>query len=152
MIKKLDVWLNPHPAQTLDAKFYPHNVAYSPANPDSTRQECGNCVHFAVPDGCHLHDADVQTATDMICGYHVYGDPNPTPTNSVSALVPLQPEYSGLITPPEPGASCDRCKYYRPAGQTAGLCMAICDPRQPDVPFPVDALARCARFASVDDA
>ena len=148
--KRLQTWVG-KASEGQGVFFRPANVAYAPPNPDNTRQECGNCVHRRLPDRCHLHEPEQEVQDDMVCSHHIFGEPSEAPVNSTEGIAYLRPEYSGLCAPPAPGASCDRCIMYKSLGQESGLCLALRDPEQPDSPFSVDALARCARFAPLDN-
>jgi hypothetical protein len=145
MTRKLAVWAGARER----AVFFLANALYTPPNPDGTRKQCQNCVMWVASDQqCFIHDADVVVPPDAVCGYHVYGTPQPggLPGELVREnLQPVTPELSGLIQVPG-GTSCDTCHYYTPAGRLSGLCQALHDPETPEEPAAVAALGCCARW------
>jgi hypothetical protein len=100
---------------------------------------------------CFVHDSNVITTADMICGYHVYGEPMgsgavPPRQN----MQPLDPELSGLEQVPE-GTSCESCVHYTATpGALSGTCAALYenpDESEPDAPHAiVHALGCCAAW------
>lgn len=123
----------------------PGDVLYVEPNPDRTRKTCANCFLWrSTNQTCAIHDPSVVVVADMICGYHVYGQPQEADL-VLSSLQVVSPSNSGLEHVAG-GTSCDNCKHYRPSAQTSGHCVAVADPDDQDVDVLVDALGCCARW------
>lgn len=129
--------------------FYPEHVLYVRPNPNGTRKMCGNCLFWKMSDAqCFLHEADIVTMMDMICGYHVFGQPFPGGDGeelTARNMDPVQPETSGLIQVPG-GTSCDTCMHYYASAQTVGTCLALQDPNNPGENPVVEPLGCCTRW------
>lgn len=118
-------------------------VLYSEPNPNSSRKQCKNCFLF-MPGmkQCVIHDSDVPIAEDMICGYHVYGQPSVVELSREN-MEPVKPEFSGLERVKR-GASCDTCDHYSARGQQSGVCRAVRDDAGEKAQ--VEALGCCTRW------
>lgn len=118
---------------------------YAPPNPDGSRKSCGNCYLMCggSTTRCSVHDVPV--SPDMVCGYHLFGEP--VPMGIQLPVLPIAPELSGLATIPG-GTSCGGCRFfgptaYGPPGTSLGSCAGIAG--QPTV----DAGGCCARWEAV---
>lgn len=104
----------------------PWEVLYTGPNPDGTRKKCKNCVMFATKaKECYLFSPSKTIEPDMICGYHVYGEPMEEFTNRLP-MEYLDEETSGLETV-KSGTSCDNCQAYKKhdADDGKGECSAV---------------------------
>lgn len=116
-------------------------VLYTPPNPDGSTKSCGNCVLYETArQTCYIHDPKLIISPEMVCGYHVYGEPMERFEYRLPML-PVTPEQSGLVLV-EGGTSCSSCKYY---DQLESQCHATQNDGEP--PF-VDPLGCCARWTN----
>jgi hypothetical protein len=121
----------------------PSDVLYCHPNPDGQRKTCGNCGLWAEMDNrCLLMGTEVEVTSDMVCGYHVDGEPVLYAT-TLGGQKMVEPELAGLIRAPEGGTSCDRCRYYDPRTDDTGLCRGVYVEGKP---APVEARGCCARW------
>lgn len=127
-------------------------VIYTKPNSDGSRKSCGNCVMFANKSNeCYLFEPNREITEDMICGYHVNGEPMPE-FKSRLPMEPLDPDYAGLEHVKN-GTSCDNCKFYTAndtdAEQGKGGCMAV-DAEGSDKPAVVEAKGCCSRWEAAE--
>jgi hypothetical protein len=121
----------------------PSDVLYAHPNKDGTRKQCANCALWAEMDNrCLLMGAEIEVQSDQVCGYHVNGDPVLYVT-TLGGFKLVEPDLAGLMLAPEGGTSCDRCRYYDPRTDDAGLCRGVFSEGKP---APVEALGCCARW------
>lgn len=101
----------------------PGEVLYVPPAEDTEGRNCANCVMWVVDESCLIHAAQLHITGDMVCGYHVVGQPQ---RERFSWGVPVEPELSGLITAPPGGTKCGNCLYFADSGDDgAGLCFGV---------------------------
>ena len=149
---RLSVFAGNEPPLPVEAPvlFRKGDVLYADPNPDRTRKNCGNCIMFLAPEACFIHDADVVVTPEMVCGYHVYGEPMPAGIERTN-MMPVKPETSGLVPVVRDGSSCDTCEFFMPINQRQGLCRALCeygDTTEESLHPTVDALGCCARWSA----
>lgn len=112
-------------------------------------KRCDNCRLYAErEERCCILGRDVEVKPDMVCGYHVAGDPQLYVT-SLSGEGSLTPELAGLITGPSNGTSCDSCRYYDARTDDEGMCCATAS--DDGSLSSVDALGCCARWRAKPD-
>lgn len=122
----------------------PSDVVYEPAVFKSIGKNCGNCRLWAEMDErCLLFPRDVPVNANMVCGYHVDGDPQLYVT-ALSGTGTTDPKLAGLITAPQGGTSCGRCRYYNPQTEAEGACRAV---QKAGQPAKVEARGCCSRWA-----
>lgn len=128
---------------------------YTGANPDRTRKLCENCMFWlgAERAECFLHDAAVTTTAEHVCGYHIFGAPQPELRRENAA--PLDPTTSGLDLVPG-GTSCGNCSSFQIGkGEQYGTCRALYDADtldddgDPAHPL-VDAMGCCGAWSAAD--
>ena len=120
-------------------------VLYTPPNPDGSIKYCQNCILWCSSDeNCVIHNPDVVAPADAVCGYHVFGEPNPGAYVMHNGIQYVTPELSGLVQVVG-GTSCSRCRYYNARTTTSGRCSAVRYDAT-DVDAPVEALGCCARW------
>lgn len=118
----------------------PSGVLYAPPNDDGSRKNCGNCSLWAERDmQCLIHSPDVEVGPDMVCGYHVFGEPQMF-GSAIIRPTGIAPELSGLESVPG-GTSCDECRFF-----DSGMCNGVGDPSTGQPPTPVEPLGCCARW------
>ncbi len=124
----------------------PSDVLYCPPNADGTRKKCGNCALWAESDEkCLLMGTEVSVTGDMVCGYHVNGEPQ-LYVSTLGGKAMVTPELAGLIrTNDGAGTSCDMCQYYDPRTDKDGLCKAVYDQGKPAKVQPLGCCARWVR-------
>lgn len=93
---------------------------YVGPNPDGSRKSCANCMMWSRDNRCTIHAADLKITGDMVCGYHVYGDPLDKRIDHLG-LDAVTPKESGLIVAPKGGTSCDNCYFFTAAQHCAAL-------------------------------
>jgi hypothetical protein len=121
----------------------PSDALYCVPNADGTRKLCGNCGLWAEMDSrCLLFGIEKEVTREQVCGYHVYGEPVLYGT-TLGGQKMVEPELAGLITAPDGGTSCDRCVFYDPRTNDAGVCRGV---SQDGEPANVQALGCCARW------
>lgn len=120
-------------------------VVYAHPNADGSRKRCLNCVLWTPEAGgrCIIHDPNLQVTGTMVCGYHVFGDPQPQ-WSDLPGIQPVDPKNSGLDEVGE-GTSCDSCVFYEARSRYVGSCHAVAKPNDRP-PAPVDAMGCCARW------
>jgi len=143
--RKLHVLVSGRPAEVspIAPLPTPEGCVYTPPNADGSRKICGNCTLWAQVDlRCLLH-GPLQVDQDMVCGYHVYGEPQEHQDAITLTMQPLTTAQSGL-GPVSGGVSCDTCRYF-----DHGKCIAIADPTTGRAPANVEALGCCARWTAL---
>lgn len=113
-------------------------------------KRCDNCRLYAEREErcCILGRADVITS-DMVCGYHVAGDPQLYVT-SLSGEGSLTPELAGLMVAPLNGTTCDACRFYCASTDARGTCRATT--ADDGGSAWVDAAGCCGRYRAKPDA
>lgn len=121
----------------------PGDVLFAPANADGSRKNCRNCALWFEADELCLVHGDQRVVGDMVCGYHVFGQPQ---VYAASVIHPpgMDPALTGLELIPG-GTSCDLCEY-----SGGGKCRAVADPRTGQPPWRVEPLDCCARWRPSD--
>lgn len=145
--KRLQLWAGHESAKSEDQvpRPVPSDVLYARPNPDRTQKMCANCFMWqGGRDTCMIHDPSVIVIDRMVCGYHVYGQPQAQGV-SLAELDPVDPELSGLIATEE-GSVCSNCKHFRPLGQTQGQCVAVADPDSVVANAVVEPMGCCTRW------
>lgn len=124
----------------------------TPRATGSTGKRCDNCRLWAErEDRCCLMGRDVPVEANMVCGYHVAGDPQLYVT-SLSGEGRLDPELAGLMRAPDQGTKCENCTYYEPLGSDDdGYCRAVAN-AETGCPANVEALGCCSRWRAKQDA
>lgn len=132
--------------------------AYSGSKPTGRKKHvlaivgkrCDNCRLWAErEERCCILGRNIAVPSDMVCGYHVAGDPQVYVT-SLSGEGTLTPEQAGLIAAPLNGTTCDACRYYTPSTDERGTCRATT--AEDGSAAWVDAAGCCARWRSKPDA
>jgi len=130
-------------------------VLYADPNPDGSRKACLNCIMWvsdnAIEDGakCLIHEKSLQVEGNMVCGYHVYGEPMDKWMDH-PGITPVQPDMSGLILAPY-GTSCDICLFFVAGRGTSATCLAVNSDTH-EVDAFVEALGCCSRWAENPEA
>ena len=121
----------------------PSGVLYSPPNLDGSTKRCANCSLWAETDQQCLIHGDLAVSGDMVCGYHVYGEPQVF-GSSIIRPPGVDPALSGLISAPN-GTSCGQCRFVEGPAK-APRCAAVADPETGQPGARVHALGCCARW------
>jgi hypothetical protein len=139
---------NPGPID-LPPRLHRSDALYAPPNADGSRKMCANCFMYAAPKSeCEIHAPDVVITHDMVCGYHVKGNPqNAAPTRL--GIQTLDPELTGLVQVPG-GTGCNTCHFYYAHGSDSGVCQALYEDEPPHGHVVVQALGCCAAWKAMD--
>lgn len=109
----------------------PGMVLLTQPNPNGTRKSCQNCCHWMASDNqCWLMDGDIVVPAEAICGYHVFGRPQPGGNGEQTRrpdMVPVTPEDAGFDQIAG-GVSCDRCAHYTKHSPEEGSCAVVVNP------------------------
>jgi hypothetical protein len=112
-------------------------------------KRCDNCRLFAERENkCCIMGRQWDVTSDMVCGYHVGGDPQLYVT-SLSGEGTLTPEQAGLMHAPLNGTTCDECRYYCASTDERGTCGAVT--AEDGSTAWVDRAGCCARWRTKND-
>lgn len=122
-------------------------VLYAAPNEDGSAKSCRNCYAWvSTADRCILHRRNVKVTEEMVCGYHIPGEPL-RDFGHIAGLEPLDPKLSGLEQVGE-GTVCGTCRYFEQKSDSRGLCHGVSRASgQP--PAPVDIMGCCARWEAM---
>lgn len=119
------------------------DVLYEPPG-ELGGKRCANCRLWAERDErCTIIDQLVPVTYDMVCGYHVDGEPQMYAT-ALTGTAKLSAELAGLQCAPPRGTSCSGCRYYEALDANLGVCRAVASERGGCAR--VDALGCCSRW------
>lgn len=122
----------------------PSDVLYEPEQFNQYGKSCGNCRLWAeLDERCLILPPDVPVNANMVCGYHVPGEPQLYLT-ALSGQGSVDPGLAGLIVGPQGGTSCGRCRYYVATTEADGRCRAV---QKAGQMAPVQARGCCSRWA-----
>lgn len=123
----------------------PDGALYRRPNPDGSRKSCRLCIMWVSEENkCVIHPKDVEVTADMVCGFHVYGEPIKKWMDH-PGIQPVTPDLSGLQIVGA-GAVCASCRFYEDGGNGAGLCWGVSKPEDRRPPQPVELMGWCSRY------